>query len=123
MASQRICHRRSPPLRPRRRTSLRILRTRTCQSSQPQSMQYLSRLFMKGTNRKLQDMALLLARYRGREREPYHEVCFLASISLAELRKLRKKYGTHPAEWSWQDHRFHARQLKERQAEAVGGGD
>mmetsp|Transcript_25907 Transcript_25907/g.60355 ORF Transcript_25907/g.60355 Transcript_25907/m.60355 type:complete len:103 (-) Transcript_25907:159-467(-) len=102
MASQRICHRRSPPLRPRRRTSLRILRTRTCQSSQPQSMQYLSRLFMKGTNRKLQDMALLLARYRGRERELYHEVC--------------KKYGMHPA-------KFHARQLKERQAEAVGGGD
>jgi len=52
--------------------------------------------------RKLQDMARLLARYRGRERELYHEVC--------------KKYGMHPA-------KFHARQLKERQAEAVGGGD
>jgi len=52
--------------------------------------------------KKLQDMGLLLARYRNRERELYHEVC--------------KKYGTHPA-------KFHARQLKERQAEAVGGGD
>jgi len=44
--------------------------------------------------KKLQDMGRLLARYRSRERELYHEVC--------------KKYGTHPA-------KFHARQLKERQ--------
>mmetsp|Transcript_108357 Transcript_108357/g.334703 ORF Transcript_108357/g.334703 Transcript_108357/m.334703 type:complete len:636 (+) Transcript_108357:83-1990(+) len=52
--------------------------------------------------RKLQDLARLLARYRSRERELYTDVC--------------KKYGLHPA-------KFHARQLKERQAEAVGGGD
>merc|ERR1719361_304309 len=52
--------------------------------------------------KKLQDMGRLLARYRGRERELYFEVC--------------KKYGTHPT-------KFHARQLKERQAEAVGGGN
>mmetsp|Transcript_36089 Transcript_36089/g.114731 ORF Transcript_36089/g.114731 Transcript_36089/m.114731 type:complete len:626 (-) Transcript_36089:123-2000(-) len=50
--------------------------------------------------KKLQDMGRLLARYKGRERELYHEVC--------------KKYDTHPA-------KFHARQLRERQAEAAGG--
>mmetsp|Transcript_107757 Transcript_107757/g.304831 ORF Transcript_107757/g.304831 Transcript_107757/m.304831 type:complete len:629 (+) Transcript_107757:90-1976(+) len=46
--------------------------------------------------KKLTDMGRLLLRYRGREGQLYHEVC--------------KKYGTHPA-------KFHARQLKERQAE------
>mmetsp|Transcript_73268 Transcript_73268/g.177171 ORF Transcript_73268/g.177171 Transcript_73268/m.177171 type:complete len:576 (-) Transcript_73268:171-1898(-) len=59
-------------------------------------------VYEKYNPKKLQDIARLLARYRGREGELYTDVC--------------KKYGAHPA-------KFHARQLKERQAEAVGGGD
>lgn len=51
--------------------------------------------------KKLQKLALLLAKYRGRERELYHDVC--------------KRYAVHPA-------KFHARMLRDRQAEAVGGG-
>uniref|UniRef100_A0A7S1MN98 Uncharacterized protein n=1 Tax=Alexandrium catenella TaxID=2925 RepID=A0A7S1MN98_ALECA len=50
--------------------------------------------------KKLMDIARLLAKYRGRERELFHDVC--------------NKYSVHPA-------KFHARQLRDRQAEAVGG--